>query len=80
MPLEPSRVICDPELPVGPAGHLPAAAAAGGRDCQAKDCDPEQGEDEQQHGQEVEPQRPCHMVARADEARQGDEEDDEPDG
>lgn len=76
--LQPGRVICDPELPVRPARHLTATAAGG--NSQPEQRHPKQGNDEEQHGEEVEPQGACDMVASADEAGKGDEEDDEADG
>jgi hypothetical protein len=79
MPLQPGRVICDPELPVRPARHWPAAASACG-DSQPEHRHPEQGDDEEQHGEEVQPQGAGDVVASADEAGEGDQEDDEADG
>jgi hypothetical protein len=54
---------------------LPAASACG--DSQPEHRHPEQGNDEEQHGEEVQTQGAGYMVASADEAGKGHQEDDE---
>jgi hypothetical protein len=78
VPLQPRGVVGDAVLPVRPTVHLLAAAACG-------DGEPEHGEaeeegDEEHHGGEIQPQRPGHVEAGADEAREGHEQHGEADG
>lgn len=70
---EPGGVVGEPVLPVVPPWDIDAAAGA--RDHEAEDGEPQESGDEAQHDHQVDPQGPGHVETGADESRQGNHQD-----
>lgn len=69
--LQPIRIIPQAVLLIPPAGNR--LAGAGICDHKGENGETEEDHDEDEHDKQVDPEKPCHAPARADEAGKGDD-------